>query len=270
MGLADIPPGSPLVLDLDGDGIETVGLNSGIQFDLNNNQFRETVGWVGADDGLLALDRDGDGSITGGFELFGNTTALQNGTTAANGFLALAGFDGNKDGFIDAGDEVFSQLRVWRDLNQNGVSDAGELLSLEEAGVSRLNLGYSVSATKDAFGNEFRQLGGYVDAEGNSLALTDVWFKTNPTLSRPMTEIPVPDDILTLPDAAGFGNVRSLHEAMALDTTGQLKSLVEQFATATDANVRDTLLPQILFQWAGGQESTVRYDSNDALAKSQG
>ena len=212
MGLTDPIPTSPLVLDLDGDGIETVGMASGIQFDLNNNGFCETVGWVGADDGLLALDRNGDGAITGGFELFGNNTLLGNGSRAANGFLALAELDSNKDGFIDVGDDVFSQLRVWRDASQNGESDAGELLTLEEAGVSRLNLGYSTSTTKDVYANEFRQIGSYGDAECNSKALIDVWFATNPTLSRPINEVAVSEDIQNLPDAAGFGNVRSLHE----------------------------------------------------------
>lgn len=229
MGLTDPIPTSPLVLDLDGDGIETVGMASGIQFDLNNNGFCETVGWVGADDGLLALDRDGDGAITGGFELFGNNTLLESGSRAANGFLALAELDGNKDGVIDAGDEVFSQLRVWRDTNQNGESDAGELLSLEEAGVSRLNLGYATGTAKDAYANEFRQLGIYVDTDGNSKALIDVWFKTNPTISRPINEVPVSEDLQPLPDAAGFGNVRTLHEGRGIRSS---------FATMQNLTVR--------------------------------
>ncbi|NJM32206.1 MAG: hypothetical protein HC848_04205 [Limnobacter sp.] len=81
-------PGSPLILDIDGDGVETVGLDSNIHFDHNGDGFAETTGWVGADDALLALDLNGDGIINNGTELFGNETLLANGNKAANGFEA--------------------------------------------------------------------------------------------------------------------------------------------------------------------------------------
>jgi Ca2+-binding RTX toxin-like protein len=261
-GLNDTIPSSPLILDLDGDGIETVGLDAGIQFDLNNDGFRQTVAWAGADDGLLALDRDGDGRITGGFELFGNHTSLQNGKTAANGFLALADFDSNNDGWIDANDDIWGDLRIWRDINQNGDSEEGELFTLDDLGVARLNLNYVNSNLKDEHGNAFRQIGSYEDTEGNIREMVDVWFQTNPTVSRPVDDIDVPENIQLLPDAAGYGKVRSLHQAMAMDDSGQLQNLVEQFQAETDAASRNALLPQILFLWAGGQESNVSYGSN--------
>jgi len=261
-GLNDTIPSSPLILDLDGDGIETVGLDAGIQFDLNNDGFRQTVAWAGADDGLLALDRDGDGRITGGFELFGNHTALQNGKTAANGFLAMADFDSNKDGWIDANDAIWGDLRIWRDINQNGDSEEGELFTLDDLGIARLNLNYVNSNLKDEHGNAFRQIGSYEDTEGNIREMVDVWFQTNPTVSRPVDDIDVPENIQLLPDAAGYGKVRSLHQAMAMDDSGQLQNLVEQFQAETNAASRNALLPQILFLWAGGQESNVSYGSN--------
>ena len=262
-GYGDPIPASPLVLDLDGDGIETVGLAAGIQFDMNNDGFLETTGWVMSDDGFLALDRNGDGIINNGSELFGNSTMLQNGSLAANGFLALAEFDSNHDGKIDKKDSAWNSLRVWRDINQNGESDAGELFTMDQAGISSINLSYTNSNVVDAFGNEFRQVGSFVLSKGNtSRQMVDVWFQSGPPQTGPGGggTTTIPGDIELLPDAVGCGNVLSLHEAMALDTTGQLQTLVEQFAAETDASARNALLPQIMFLWAGGQASNVIYD----------
>ncbi|QPJ64612.1 MAG: hypothetical protein G3M78_04085 [Candidatus Nitrohelix vancouverensis] len=128
--LAETPPRirlDPLTLDLDGDGLEVSDLNSStVNFDLDNNGFAERTAWVGADDGLLALDRDANGTIDNGSELFGDATSINGGTgTAADGFAALSDLDSNADGVIDANDALFSDLKIWQDLNQNGVSDAG-------------------------------------------------------------------------------------------------------------------------------------------------
>jgi len=133
---------SPLVFDLNGNGIETLGKDAGVHFDHDGNGFAELTGWVGSNDGLLVLDRDGNGQIDNGSELFGDQSMLANGKKAANGFLALADFDGNKDKVINAQDEIYSQLRIWKDTNSNGKADEGELLTLEEAGIASINLFY--------------------------------------------------------------------------------------------------------------------------------
>jgi urease beta subunit len=168
---------SPLILDLDGDGVETTHIDSGVKFDIDGDGDLDQTGWVDEDDALLSLDLDGDGVIDDGSELFGNHTKLEDGTKADNGFMALDQYDDNLDGIIDENDAIYSELTLWRDSNQDGKSDEGELLSLKEAGVKSLNLEYEES-DKVEDGNEYRQVGSYENSDGESLEMSDVWFQT--------------------------------------------------------------------------------------------
>ena len=120
----------PLILDIDGDGIHTTNPdNSNAYFDFDGSGSRTHTGWISAGDGFLVLDRNKNGTIDSGAELFSNFTPLANGTLAANGFDALREFDLNKDGVIDRDDAIWSSLRIWRDANGDGTSQADELLS---------------------------------------------------------------------------------------------------------------------------------------------
>ena len=122
----------PLTLDLDGDGIETVAASTTnpILFDHDGDGTKNGTGWIKGDDGFLVLDRNNNGTIDSGQELFGDSTPLAGGGTAADGFAALAQEDTNADGVVNNLDTRWSQLRVWQDLNQDGVSQAGELLTM--------------------------------------------------------------------------------------------------------------------------------------------
>ncbi|ROR22846.1 Ca2+-binding RTX toxin-like protein [Comamonas sp. BIGb0124] len=243
---------SPLILDLDGDGIETLAqTTSGIHFDHDGNGFAERTGWVARDDGLLVRDLDGNGHIDRGLELFGNYSRLASGANAEHGFSALAESDANDDGSIDLAEAEAAGLRVWRDLNSDGITDAGELLTFGEAGVSQLGLAYtSNGAAEDAQGNAHRQQGGFTDSEGQHRAMHDVWFATDRAITRDLGQVTIPNDILALPGLAGMGNVPSLHQAMARDARGEIKAVLTQWQQA-DATQRPALLLELIYRWSG-------------------
>ncbi len=214
---------SPLILDLDGDGVETVGKTAGIHFDHDGNGFAETTGWAGKDDGMLVWDRNGNGKIDNGGELFGNNTVLAGGARAANGFAALADLDGNHDGRIDAADAAYAQLRVWRDGDSDAVAASTELLTLADAGVQSIGTGFAAQTLADAQGNQHLQAGQYTGTDGNAHAVDDVWFAADTARTVDRNLVAVGDAIAELPNLQGFGNVHSLHQAMARDVSGNPK-----------------------------------------------
>lgn len=114
MSLFQIPRRDPLIFDLDGNGIQTLGVNNGAFFDHDGDGFAEATGWVAPGDGLLVWDRNADGIINDGRELFGDQTLLSDGTLAGNGFQVLVEHDDNGDGKIDVSDSIWMQLRVWQ------------------------------------------------------------------------------------------------------------------------------------------------------------
>lgn len=132
---------SPLILDLDGDGIETTPINDGTYFDHDGNGFAEQTGLTWSDDGILVWDRNNDGRINDGIELFGDQTLLKNGSRAANGFQALAEWDDNADGKVDANDAIWSNLKVWQDYGEDGISSPDELWGLSDLGIASMSTG---------------------------------------------------------------------------------------------------------------------------------
>jgi hypothetical protein len=240
---------SPLILDLDGDGIETASISDKIYFDHDNNGFAEQTGWASPDDAFFVRDRDGNGKIDSGNELFGNNTDVINGK-AANGFVALATMDSNGDAIVDANDEGWDELRLWRDLNGNGAVDEGELLTLDEAGVAGLYTDYQNSTFVDNYGNQHRQSGSYLKTDGTIADMTDVWFIADPVRHQEVEPIEVPQNIADLPDFKGYGLLSSFHQTMARDSDGKLQTLVEEFISETDVVTRHSLSELIIYAWA--------------------
>lgn len=148
---------SPIILDLAGDGYNLTAASAGVTFDVNANGNPLPIAWTAAlsDDAFLVLDRDGNGRIDDGRELFGSVTA-QHVSAHPNGFLALADFDSSGDNAITSADAIWASLRLWQDKNHNGVTDAGELHTLGEFGITSIALAYtSVGSYNDANGNLF-------------------------------------------------------------------------------------------------------------------
>ena len=156
---------SPVVVDVLGNGFAMTSADNGVMFDLQGNGTPQKFSWIaaGSDDSWLALDRNHNGLIDSGRELFGNVTPQSPPPDGEemNGFRALAeydtaGFGGNGDGKINQQDSIFSQLRLWQDANHNGVSESCEMKTLPEVGLRKIDLDYRSSRRTDEFGNQFR------------------------------------------------------------------------------------------------------------------
>ncbi len=160
----------PIVLDLNGDGLDLRSIEDGVVYDIKGDGSEVQTGFVQGDDALLFFDSDGNGYCSSGTELFGN----QEGD--ANGFAELSSYDENNDGVINSADSVYKDLKVWNDLNGDGKSQLDEIRTLEEAGVSELSLEYEDTSIENA-GNVITQQGTFTRSDGTSGYMVDVDFQ---------------------------------------------------------------------------------------------
>ncbi|MDP1862715.1 MAG: calcium-binding protein [Thiobacillus sp.] len=273
------PRFDPLTFDLDGDGIETVGFDPSrpIYFDHDLNGSKEGTGWIKPDDGFLVLDRNGNGVIDNGAELFGDHTPLSGGGFAADGFGALAQEDTNADGKVDSLDARFANLRIWRDLNQDGISQAGELTTLAEQNIASINIAKTANSQTLANGNQIADIGTYTRTDGSSGGLgethqlADVNLAADTFHRQFTTTIPPTAATAALPDMRGSGAVRDLREAATQSSA--LQTLLTQYAAAPTRAAQMGLIDQMLDAWAdssgyaenlderAGARYIIRYDS---------
>jgi VCBS repeat-containing protein len=241
--------GSPLVLDLNGDGVHTLAMSEGVSFDLLNTGSKQTVGWVDKHDGLLAIDLNGDGQINSGAELFGDHTQLANGALAKDGWAALTAMDTNGDGKVDAQDANFDKLRVWVDANSDGVTDAGELHTLAEAKVASINLHADTTQTMQN-GNWLEGFSSFTSTDGVTHEMVDAWLQMAATGVKTLNN----GESLDLSTVSNLSLVTGVN--MSADTAANTVklNLADVLGVATDASIAN-----------GVHKLTLTGDANDTV-----
>ncbi len=236
----------PLVIDLDGDGVEIKPLDrSTTTFDIDSDGYKERTAWVGADDGMLVIDLNGDGQVTQSKEMaFGEWTSEQDTDLQA---LAKV-FDSNGDGTFDSRDAQFNEFRIWKDANSNGVADAGEMMTLQEAGIASIATtvkdgtaldlsdgtsiaglfkvqrtdGKLVDGADVAFAYQKTGVKETVDAQGNKVfTFEDGGVYKHMVMNSTQTDV-------TLPDASGVNWIGVTGNALnnRIDATAETQDLV--------------------------------------------
>ncbi|WP_038290775.1 calcium-binding protein, partial [Zooshikella ganghwensis] len=257
-------PRDPLVMDLDGDGVELTSLaESNAYFDLDGNGFATKTSWVSSDDGLLVYDRNNDQKINDISELFGSMTK--------SGFEELSELDSNKDGVINKDDELFTELKVWQDVNGDGISQKSELTSLNEKSIEAINLHHQSFEDNENNDGKIVRKGTYVYKDGTEKTLAettemvaDVEFVIKPEFSKYIGDVTVSDDVKNIGNIKGFGLIPDLHIAMSLDN--ELKeSVLNSIADLTVNNAFEKAA-SLLYQWSGVEDVTINdIDKNARL-----
>jgi Ca2+-binding RTX toxin-like protein len=236
---------SPLVIDLDGDGIElTNALTGAVYWDVDNDGFKDASAWVKADDALLVMDRNVNGIIDNHSELFGNQT---------DGFQILAQLDTNANGKIDSGDAQFAELKIWQDLNQDGVSQADELKTLAQAGISSINLD-AKTVNYQVEGNDVTSSSYVTMSDGSTRTIVDAWFKYNDANTMYGGEYTLDPRSLYLPTLRGYGELKDLTIAMSMNE--KLLKHVEELSGMSLATVLnpdgnfDSEFRSMLYAWS--------------------
>lgn len=268
----------PLAIDLNGNGIETVGIGATpILFDHNADGIRTGTGWVQANDAWLALDRNGNGLIDSGRELFGVDT-VRSGTPgvdavyASTGFEALATLDSNSDRVFNASDAAFTQVRLWQDLNQDGISQSTELFTLAQKNIASIgltpttgtvNLGNGNTVTGQAVVTRTDNSTTQIDsvAVGADRTAGNLALASNP-FYRSFPVQPLTTTALALPEMAGSGVVRDLREAMSLGNAASaaLVSAVQAFSQGATRDLQLASLDVLLRTWAATEAITDRFN----------
>lgn len=199
----------PLVFDLGGSGPYFLGIDdSSAYVDYNGSGFAAHSGWVVPTEGIL-INYSGTTTI-------GANTIL--GAASGDGFADLAQFDSNGDGKVDASDTAAASLRLWVDRNLDGEIDAGEILTLADAGVQSIDLS-STESTNSINGNSIVRAGSFQRSDGSSSGVYEVSFVTDPVLTKTIvpTGYTFSTAALSLPQLDGYGRVADFRYDMSVD-----------------------------------------------------
>lgn len=262
----------PLALDLNGNGtIDIIGIDGyhNALFDHDGDGIATATTWVDKQDGLLVLDKNNDGIINDGTELFGDSTKI-NGRLAKHGFEALASLDDNRDGVIDSKDKAYHTLQVWQDKNTNGISEQGELSTLIQLGIHSLSLSYTPSETLLDMGVGLAYQSTYTQHDKKYL-LVDLQFTHNSIYSRHLDTLPLSAAQQKLPNLKGMGKLRDLRQATAL--SDKLTDLLTQYQLAPTKAAQLTLLPLLIKAWSDtdpDKYNTLTFSTTMELTKNLG
>jgi hypothetical protein len=253
-GADDIPPPhrDPIIVDLNKNG--KIDAAAKTYFDLDNNGFKESTAWASNGDGILVMDRNGDGIINNGTEVFGDGTLLADGSLASNGFEALNELDSDGNGVINAEDAAYGDMRVWVDANGDGISTEDELISLQDAGVQSINLSAETNGSMDENGNVIARTGTIEWEDGTAGLIAEMLLDADHMRNKPVNSVEVPADILALPELLGGGLMYDFRQAAAMDESGRLKSLMESFIVSDDEETRKEILEEMVFVWSGVED----------------
>ena len=233
----------PIVFDLDGNGVTLLARDAvEVYFDMDGDGRRERTGWLGPDDALLVVDRNGNGQVDGIDELVGDA--------GQSGFTELKTFDSNADNIIDVRDAGFAAFRVWNDLDTDGETDAGELRSLTEAGIRTIDLRYT-TVNFTAQGNRIHEQSTFERADGTTGTVVDAWFDVDNVRVERDAASTGDASVDALPNVQASGDLPSLRTAMAAD--GTLASMV-QAVVSRDVRQLDgvrSAVEAILYRWGG-------------------
>lgn len=231
----------PMAIDLDGEGIETIDINkSQIYFDVDNDGFREQTGWISKNEAILAIDKNGNEKIDNQSEMFGSTDST--------GFEDLKAIDSNGDGIINSQDADFNKIRLWQDLNENGVTEEGELKTLTEAGIQSIYTNaYTVNGTDN--NNIITEKATVQYADGTTKDLYDVATQYNDMYSVYGGDYILDADVIDLPWLRGYGN--SVDLQLVASQNDNLKALVKQMASMTNANYIYNQFDSMMSMWLG-------------------
>jgi Ca2+-binding RTX toxin-like protein len=240
---------SPIIVDMDGDGLELTRVSqSNVNFDLDNNGIAERTGWLKGDDAFVVRDLNNNGVIDNQREMLGVDSV-------SSALDKLKAYDTNNDGFV-AGAAEFGNLRLWRDVNQNGRTDSGELKTLTESGIGRLPTAVT-DVNQNLQGNVLDWKATWLKPDGTAgFTFGDVFFQTNQLngwyVGQDTTQTPtINPEALLLPLSRSYGALKPLHLA-ATDSAPVMTALkaVDTLSIQTMSQANNRVL-DLLYKWAG-------------------